>query len=137
MVARLTGRRAASHFPLGRLTAEQVAAMVRACQPSASAGVVTRVQDVSDGIPFLVEESLATSGVPKSFAAGVRGLLAQLSDDERRVLQTAAVLGRHFDWRLRRPPPAWTPVPSPVRWSAGSSPSCSRPVRMPSGSGTC
>ena len=73
MVARLTGRRAASHFPLGRLTAEQVGAMVRACQPSASAGVVTRVQDVSDGIPFLVEESLATSGVPKSFAAGVRG----------------------------------------------------------------
>ncbi len=100
MVARLTGRRAASHFPLGRLTAEQVGAMVRACQPSASAGVVTRVQDVSDGIPFLVEESLATSGVPKSFAAGVRGRLTQLSDDERRVLQTAAVLGRHFDWRL-------------------------------------
>ena len=137
MVARLTGRRAASHFPLGRLTAEQVGAMVRACQPSASAGVVTRVQDVSDGIPFLVEESLATSGVPKSFAAGVRGRLAQLSDDERRVLQTAAVLGRHFDWRLL---PAATGLDTgavTVRWSAGSSPSCSRPIRMPSASGTC
>lgn len=26
--------------------------------------------------------------------------LAGLSDDERLVLHTAAVLGRHFDWRL-------------------------------------
>ena len=100
LVARLAGRRAASHLALARLTASQVAAMVRACLPSARDDVITRVQDVADGIPFLVEESLAASGVPRSFADGVRLRLAALSDDERLVLHTAALLGRQFDWRL-------------------------------------
>ena len=36
--------------------------------------------DAADGIPFLVEESLAASGVPRSFADGVRSRLAALSD---------------------------------------------------------
>ena len=100
LVARLTGRRAASHLALGRLTTGQVAAMVRACLPSAADDVITRVQYVADGIPFLVEESLAASGVPRSFADGVRSRLAALSDDERLVVHTAALLGRQFDWRL-------------------------------------
>jgi DNA-binding CsgD family transcriptional regulator/tetratricopeptide (TPR) repeat protein len=100
LVARLTGRRGASQLALGRLTAGQVAAMVRACLPSVSDDVITRVQHVADGIPFLVEESLAASGVPQSFADGVRSRLATLSDDERLVLHTAALLGRQFDWRL-------------------------------------
>jgi predicted ATPase len=100
LVTRLAGRRAASHLALGRLTAEQVAAMVRACLPSAADDVIARVQHVADGIPFLVEESLATSGVPRSFADGIRSRLAGLSDDERLVLHTAALLGRQFDWRL-------------------------------------
>ena len=100
LVARLTGRRAAWHLALGRLTAGQVAAMVRACLPSAADDVITRVQRAADGIPFLVEESLAASGVPRSFAAGVRSRLAALSDDQRLVLHTAALLGRQFEWRL-------------------------------------
>jgi DNA-binding CsgD family transcriptional regulator len=100
LVARLTGRRAVSQLALGRLTAGQVAAMVRACLPSAAGDVITRVQDVADGIPFLVEESLAASGVPRSFADGVRSRLAALSADERLVLHTAALLGRQFDWRM-------------------------------------
>jgi len=100
LVARLTGRRAAQHLALGRLTAGQVAAMVRACLPSAPDEVIARVQRVADGIPFLVEESLAAPGVPRSFADGVRSRLAALSDDERLVLHTAALLGRQFDWRL-------------------------------------
>ncbi len=100
LVARLAGRRAASHLPLGRLTASQVAAMVRACVPSARDDVISRVQDVADGIPFLVEESLAAPGVPRSFADGVRLRLAALGDDERLVLHAAALLGRQFDWRL-------------------------------------
>ena len=100
LVARLTGRRAAAHLALGRLTAHEVAAMVRACLPSAADDVITRVQQVADGIPFLVEESLAASGVPRSFADGVRSRLAALSDEERLVLHTAALLGRQFDWRL-------------------------------------
>ena len=99
-MARLTGRRAARQLALGRLTAGQVAAMVRACLPSAADDVIARVQQAADGIPFLVEESLAASGVPRSFADGVRSRLAALSDDERLVLHTAALLGRQFDWRL-------------------------------------
>jgi DNA-binding CsgD family transcriptional regulator len=74
--------------------------MVRACLASVADDVITRVQDVAEGIPFLVEESLAASGVPRSFADGVRLRLAALSDDERLVLHTAALLGRQFDWRL-------------------------------------
>ena len=100
LAARLTDRRAARHLALGRLTAIQVAAMVRACQPSAPAEVIARVQRAADGIPFLVEESLAAPGVPRSFADGVRSRLAALSADERLVLHAAALLGRQFDWRL-------------------------------------
>ena len=100
LVTRLTGRRAARHLALGRLTADQVAAMVRACLPLAADDVITRVQHVADGIPFLVEESLAASGVPRSFADGVRSRLDRLSDGGRLVLYTAALLGRQFDWRL-------------------------------------
>ena len=100
LVARLTGRRAASELVLGRLTGDQVATMVHACLPSAADDVIARVQHVADGIPFLVEESLAASGVPRSFADGVHSRLAALSDDERLVLHTAALLGRQFDWRL-------------------------------------
>ena len=74
--------------------------MVRACLPSAPDDVITRVQHAADGIPFLVEESLTASGVPRSFADGVHSRLAALSDDERLVLHTAALLGRQFDWRL-------------------------------------
>jgi DNA-binding CsgD family transcriptional regulator/tetratricopeptide (TPR) repeat protein len=100
LLTRLAGRRAVSQLALSRLTAGEVAAMVRACLPSAGDDVITRVQHVADGIPFLVEESLAASGVPRSFADGVRSRLAGLSDDERLVLHTAALLGRQFDWRL-------------------------------------
>ena len=100
LVARVIARRAARHLALGRLTAGQVAAMVRACLPPAPDKVIARVQRAADGIPFLVEESLAAPGVPRSFADGVRSRLAALSDDGRLVLHTAALLGRQFDWRL-------------------------------------
>jgi DNA-binding CsgD family transcriptional regulator len=103
LAARLTGRRAASDLVLARLTAGQVAAMVRACLPSAPDEVIARIQGAADGIPFLVEESLAAPGVPRSFAEGVRSRLAALSDDERLVLHAAALLGRQFDWRLLPP----------------------------------
>lgn len=74
--------------------------MVRACLPSAPDEVIARVQRAADGIPFLVEESLAAPGVPRSFADGVRSRLAAFSNDERLVLHAAALLGRQFDWRL-------------------------------------
>lgn len=100
LVARLHGRRAASRIALGRLSADDVAAMVRACLPTAADDVIARVQHLADGVPFLVEETLAAPGVPSSFADGVRARLADPSAEERLVLHTAALFGRQFDWRL-------------------------------------
>ena len=100
LAVRLHRRRGATHLPLGRLTDEHVAAMVRACLPGAGSDTIARVQRTADGVPFLVEELLASPGVPRSFADTVRARLAGLGDDERLVLHTAAVLGRQFDWRL-------------------------------------
>ena len=109
LMARLRARRAASRIALGRLSAGEVAAMVRACLPTAADEVIARVQRLADGVPFLVEESLAAPGVPSSFADGVRARLAGLSDNERLVLHTAALFGRQFDWRLL-PPAAGLPA---------------------------
>ncbi len=100
LVRRMHGRRGATHLPLDRLDEEHVAGMVRACVPGAGADVVARVQHAAEGVPFLVEEVLASPGVPSSFADTVRVRLAGLAGDELRVLQVAAVVGRHFDWRL-------------------------------------
>jgi DNA-binding CsgD family transcriptional regulator len=109
LMARLHGRRAATRIILGRLSAGEVAAMVRACLPAAAGDVVARVQRLADGVPFLVEESLAAPGVPRSFAEGVRARLADLTGQERLVLHTAALFGRQFDWRLL-PPATGLPV---------------------------
>jgi DNA-binding CsgD family transcriptional regulator len=100
MIRRLHGRRAAAHLPLDRLPPSQVAAMIRACAPDAGDDVVTRVEHAADGVPFLVEEVLASPGVPVSFRDTVRARLAEMGEGEQAVLQAAAVLGRHFDWRL-------------------------------------
>ena len=100
LAIRLRGRRSAAHISLGRLDDDNVAIMARACLPGVAGDIIARVQRAADGVPFLVEEMLASPGVPRSFADTVRTRLAGLGDDERLVLHTAAVLGRHFDWRL-------------------------------------
>jgi DNA-binding CsgD family transcriptional regulator/tetratricopeptide (TPR) repeat protein len=100
LITRLHARRAIARIALGRLSAAEVAAMVRACLPAAADDVIARVQRHADGIPFLVEESLAAPGVPSSFADGVRVRLAGLTGPGRLVLHTAALFGRQFDWRL-------------------------------------
>jgi DNA-binding CsgD family transcriptional regulator len=111
LMGRLHGRRAASRVALGRLSAGEVAEMVRACLPTAADDVIARAQHLADGVPFLVEESLAAPGAPSSFADGVRARLAGLSDEERLVLHTAALFGRQFDWRLL---PVATALPADV-----------------------
>ena len=103
MIRRLHARRSARHLALGRLDDDRVAEMVRACWPSAGDDVVGRVQRTADGVPFLVEEVLAAPGVPASFRDTVRARLAGLDTADRLVLAAAAVLGRHFDWRLLAP----------------------------------
>jgi DNA-binding CsgD family transcriptional regulator len=100
LARRLRARRAAGHLALGRLDESQVAIMVRACMPEAGEDILARVQRTADGVPFLVEEVLASPGVPASFLETVRARLSALDDGERLVLGAAAVLGRHFDWRL-------------------------------------
>lgn len=100
LLRRLRGRLAVTHLWLGRLADEEIAAMVRACVPGADDDIVARVKRTAEGVPFLVEEVLASPGVPSSFADTVRARMDGLRDDERLVLRTAAVLGRHLDWRL-------------------------------------
>jgi DNA-binding CsgD family transcriptional regulator len=100
LIRRLRDRRAAAQLALDRLPPAQVAAMIRACLPDAGDDVVARVQHTADGVPFLVEEVLASPGVPASFGDTVSARLAEVGADERGVLEAAAVLGRHFDWRL-------------------------------------
>lgn len=108
LAIRLHRRRATAHLPLERLRDDDVADMVRACSPAATPDVITRVQRTADGVPFIVEESLGSPGVPRSFTDTVRSRLARFDPDERLVICTAAVLGRHFDWRLL---PAATGLP--------------------------
>ena len=100
LARRLAGRRAAMHLPLGRLDADEVDWMVRACLPGADDQLVARAQAAADGVPFLVEEVLASPGVPDSFAATIRERLAGFTAAERRVLETAALLGRNFEWQV-------------------------------------
>jgi DNA-binding CsgD family transcriptional regulator len=100
LVRRTHGRRGVTHLQLGRLDDEHVTEMVAACKPDAGADVIARVRQAAEGVPFLVEEVLASPGVPGSFAETIRVRLAGLADDELRVLQAAAIIGRHFDWRL-------------------------------------
>ncbi len=109
LVRRVRGRRGVTHLPLARLDDDHVTEMVAACMPGAGLDVIARVHHAAEGVPFLVEEVLASPGVPGSFTDTVRVRLADLGDDERRVLQSAAVIGRHFDWRLL---PAATGLPA-------------------------
>ncbi|HEX8968304.1 MAG TPA: AAA family ATPase, partial [Chloroflexota bacterium] len=124
-VGALIDRRAAEPIRLTRLDEADTIAMTRACLgasvlPSGLVDLVVR----ADGVPFLVEELLASavavgalvaeggawrfdpSGqrvVPVTFADGVRRRVAGLGSDPRAVLQIGAVLGRAFDWTLIGP----------------------------------
>jgi DNA-binding CsgD family transcriptional regulator len=100
VIRRLHGRRAAVHLALERLDAGQMSDMVRACAPGADDETIARVRHTAEGVPFLVEEVLASPGVPASFRDTVRARLAGLGAGQRQVLEAATVLGRHFDWRL-------------------------------------
>ena len=100
VIARLVRGNRASRLSIARLDAEFVAEMVRACIPSADDEVVDRLQRVTDGIPLLIEEVLASPGVPASFRETVRARFADFPDEERHVLLAAAIFGRYFDWRI-------------------------------------
>ena len=100
--------RGAETCRLGRLTAEQTAAMARAClgppgAPSVPNELVLRVARAAEGLPLLVEDLLASGesgGEPRRYADTVRARLARLNPSDRASLSAAAILGRQFDWRV-------------------------------------
>lgn len=106
-------------IPLDRLGPRDVREMVASCLSAAPPDeLVSFVIEHADGLPLLVEELLTglaavgalapdgaltgplTANVPRTFAATVRRRLADLNPSGRSVVETAAVLGRRFDWRL-------------------------------------
>ena len=108
--------RAVTLDPLETTEAE---AMVRSC-PNASTlapDLIDVVASRSDGVPFFIEELLATaventmstSIVPQSIGVAIETRLNALPDATVQFLRYAAVLGRQFDWHvvaaaLRCPP---------------------------------
>jgi DNA-binding CsgD family transcriptional regulator/tetratricopeptide (TPR) repeat protein len=97
---RLRGRPGVLHLELDRLSDADMADMVRACVPEAGPELLRRVQASAEGVPLLVEDLLASPGLPDSFAETVRERLAGFSPPQRSVIRAAAILGRHFDWEL-------------------------------------
>ncbi|MBV9335386.1 MAG: AAA family ATPase, partial [Solirubrobacterales bacterium] len=118
----LDRRGSASVRRLGPLRPEDVREMATSCLADGGA-VPAAVFDVlharADGLPFLVEELLAglvsrgllvaePSGwrlyadaridVPVSFSQSIADRLGGLSAGDRYVVETAAILGRDFDW---------------------------------------
>lgn len=113
----------ASVAQIRRLPAPDVAAMVSATLGTTDVPpeVVSAVEQASEGLPFLVEELLASlidqgslveSGgtwlvrgrlapaVPSSFASLVADRLARLPRPAASTVRTAAVLGERFSWNL-------------------------------------
>jgi DNA-binding CsgD family transcriptional regulator len=100
LVDELSSRRSILKLQLAGLPDDAVARLVAACRRDATPAEIRDIVAAADGLPFLAEELLAAPGVPTSFAASVTDRLENLPAEQRRVIQSAAVLGRQFDWRL-------------------------------------
>jgi DNA-binding CsgD family transcriptional regulator len=120
----LERRGAAAVRVLAPLSPAEVDEMAASClevdEQEVPGAVLDLLESQADGLPFVVEEllasvvssrgliaspggweltgSLESLGVPLSFAEAVRERLAQLSPAARKVIDTAAILGRDFDW---------------------------------------
>lgn len=124
-IQELLDRRVVEAITLARLDEADALAMARACL--ASAEIPSELADLvsrAEGIPFLVEELLASavavralvhdgatwrldpSGqqlVPRTFAESVQRRVAGLGAHAQVVLRAGAILGRSFDWTLLGP----------------------------------
>ena len=110
LVSALWARRAIQPISLSPLDPAQSEVMLRECLSAATLlpGLVDAVVARSDGIPFFIEELLATAldeansagAVPGSIAAAVDARLASLPEPTARFLGFAALLGRNFDWHV-------------------------------------
>jgi DNA-binding CsgD family transcriptional regulator len=118
MIDMLKARRAVTAIDLGALDPSQSEAVLRECV-GAGAVPARLVDDVvarSDGIPFFIEELLATAladpagrVVPPSIGAALQARLSSLPEPAAEFLRYAGVVGRQFDWHvvaaaLRCPP---------------------------------
>lgn len=119
----MAARRVGHVIELTRLDSAGVAEMAQTCLDLATypESVADLLSTYSDGLPFLVEELLASwidSGAltpgtegwtvaeelspiaPLTFADTVNRRLEALGTETRHLLELAALLGRHFDWTL-------------------------------------
>ena len=119
----LVSRRSASRLVLHGLAENAVSEMASLVLgvDSAPAAVVGALRNRAGGVPFLIEEMLSAyvaaagptgrstewwfsrriaDSLPPSYRDLVRTRLAKLDDDGRRVVYSAAVLGRSFEWTL-------------------------------------
>ena len=118
MIDVLEARRAATAIEVEALDQSQSESVLRQCLgvEALPAGLAEAVVARSDGIPFFIEELLATAladptgrVVPSSIGAALGARLASLPEPAAELLRYAAVLGRQFDWHvvaaaLRCPP---------------------------------
>jgi DNA-binding CsgD family transcriptional regulator len=118
MIDMLKARRAATLIEVGALDRTQSEAVLRECLgvEEVPADLVDAVVARSDGIPFFIEELLATAladptgrVVPSSIGVALETRLGSLPEPAAEFLRYASVLGRQFDWHvvaaaLRCPP---------------------------------
>ncbi len=97
----------ATQLSLGRLTVDESRAVVRSLLPDADAGdsLAPLILDKAEGNPFFLEEltravkeqGLGTDlPVPDTIHGVLTARIDRLAEEPKRVLQTAAVLGREF-----------------------------------------
>jgi DNA-binding CsgD family transcriptional regulator len=126
LAARLEARGSAAVLTIGRLDTGSMAAMAQACLAAERlpAAAQSFVAERAEGIPFLVEEMLASllgdgllveqdgnwqttgpavAAVPPTFADAVGVRLETADPDSQRVICAAAVFGRRFEWALLSP----------------------------------
>lgn len=110
LMSALWARRAVQPISLSPLDPAQSEVMLRECLNAATLlpDLVDAVVARSDGVPFFIEELLATAlgeansagTVPGSIAAAVDARLGSLPEPTARFLGFAAMLGRNFDWHV-------------------------------------
>ena len=118
LMATLEARRALAAVSVHALDAAESEVALRQClgAVAVSPDLVDAVVARSDGIPFFIEELLATAladptgrAVPASIGAALAVRIGALPESTAQFLRYAAVLGRRFDWHvvaaaLRCPP---------------------------------
>lgn len=103
LVRRQRARAGVTQLLLDRLEDAAVDEMLAWCGSSASPEQIEWVRRTAEGVPLLIEDLLASGGLPASITESVRERVAELSEDARAVIEAAAIMGRHFDWELLGP----------------------------------